>query len=191
MMNRLAAAAAAITLAVLVTGCGPSFTIRTDQDPNANFASYQTFSWIDPNPLVSVVTAEPMSPLLPGRIMSATRREFEAQGYRFVADPFKADFAVAFTIGSREQIRVDSYPSTFRGGSSWTRSGRGHGFYTGTTTRVRQTTRGALAIDIFDVASRSPVWHGIAETSITSSVRNDPDPIINEAVQRILAEFGA
>lgn len=189
MTNRLTAAAAATALVLLATGCGPSFTVRSDRDPNANFAGYETFGWIGENPLVSVVTTGPVSPLLQGRLMDATRAELEAQGYRFVENGLDADFVVAFTVGSREQIRVDSYPSTFHSTSSWSRSSRVHGFSTSTTT-VRQTTRGQLAIDIFDVASRSPVWHGTAETSITSSVRDDPQPIINEAVKRILAEFG-
>ena len=67
---------------------------------------------------------------------------------------------------------------------------RANGFHTGTSTQVRHTTRGTLAIDIFDVETESPVWHGSTETTITGSVHDDPEPVITEGVQRILAKFG-
>ena len=115
----------------------------------------------------------------------------ENQGFQFKDNVLEADFAVAFTLGSREQIRVDSYPSTFRTTSTWSRSSRAYAFHTAPSTQVRQTTRGTLAIDVFDMASKGPVWHGSAETAITSSVRDDPEPIITEGVERILANFGS
>ena len=182
---------AATATAVLITACGPSFTIRSEQDPGIDFSTFETFGWVGPNPMVSVVTTQPVSPMLEGRIMNAVQTQLEKQGYRFMDDVLEADFAVAFTLGSREQIRIDNYPATFRTTSSWSRSSRSYHWHTGTSTRVRQTTRGTLGIDIFDVESKAPVWHGSAETAITGSVRDDPEPIIAEAVERILAEFGA
>jgi len=189
-MNRYSAIAATIIVALLTSACGPSFTIRSEQDPNIDFASFRTFGWVSPNPMVSAITTRPVSPMMEGRIMDAIRTGLETQGYSFMDDVMEADFAVAFTLGSREQIRVSTYPATFRGRSTWARNSPAYRFDSGTRTEVRQTTRGTLAIDIFDVVSKSPVWHGSAETSITGSVRDNPDPIIAEAVQRILAEFG-
>jgi len=193
MIDRVKAVATSTILALLVTGCGPSFTIRSEQDPSANIAAFETFGWVSENPLVSAATLRPVSPLMEGRIMNAVRTELEAQGYRFVDDVLEADFAIAFTLGSRERIRVESYPAAFRTSSTWSRSSRAYWFHTGTTPPVRTTTTttGQLGIDIFDVASKNPVWHGTAETLIGRSALDDPEPVVNEAVQRILAEFGA
>ena len=179
-----------LTGMLLISACGPSFTVRSEVDPSIDFTGYETFGWVGPNPMVSAVTSQPVSPLMEGRIMDAIRAEFENQGFEFKDNVLEADFAVAFTLGSREQIRVDTFPSTFRTTSTWSRSSRAYAFHSTPNTQVRQTTRGTLAIDVFDVVSKGPVWHGSAETAITSSVRDDPEPIITEAVQRILADFG-
>jgi len=92
-------------------------------------------------------------------------------------------------VGSREEIQVDSYPSSYRGTWGWagTRRYYGSGFATDTT--VRQYTVGVLAIDIFDVATKSPVWHGMGEKNITTSDLEDRGALITLAVDSILAEF--
>ena len=191
MIKHLTTITAVTTMALLVTACGPSFTVRSEQDPDIDFSAFETFGWVGPNPLVSTITTRPVSPMMEGRIMNAVQTQLESQGYRFTENVLEADFAVAFTLGSREQIRVDSYPSTFRTTSTWSRGSRSYAFHSGSSTQVRQSTRGTLAIDIFDVESKAPVWHGSAETTITNSMRDEPDPVISAAVERILAEFGA
>ena len=50
-------------------------------------------------------------------------------------------------------------------------------------------TRGTLGIDIFDLESARPVWHGWAEETVTESDRRDPDRVIREGVAGIFADF--
>ena len=111
-----------------------------------------------------------------------------ASGYKLVPDADSADFALSFTIGSRDEIKVDSYPSMSAG---YGYPGRWGGAYYGygTETTVRQYTEGMLAIDVFDVEERRPVWHGVASKTISDSDRKDSGATIQAAVDAILAGF--
>lgn len=46
-----------------------------------------------------------------------------------------------------------------------------------------------LAIDVFDVAERQPVWHGVASKMINESDREDAAGTIKAAVDAILEGF--
>ena len=54
---------------------------------------------------------------------------------------------------------------------------------------VREFTQGRLAIDIFDVKQKQPVWHGHATKSISSSDQKNAEALINKAVAAILKDF--
>jgi hypothetical protein len=167
----------------LAAGCS-SFAVNSDFDQSANFADYQTFNFISDKPLL-VADIAGASPLLPGRLMKAARKELTAKGFRFVDDRASADFVISFTLGARDKIRVTSYPTTYRRGAYV--GGWGAPYYN--EVDVRNYTEGTLSIDLFDVQTRKPVWHGWAVKSITSADRENPEPLINEIVEAILAEF--
>lgn len=174
--------------AVLAAAWGCQTTIKGhfDADPSASFQSYRTFAWISENPMIIAQAANPPSPLLQGQIQQAIQGAMSARGFALVNDPEAADLAIAFTVGSREQIRVDSYPSAYRGRYGW---GGGYYGYGGTDVSVRQYTEGRLAIDVFDVRRHEPVWHGWAEKRITTTDRENPQPVIREIVEAVMANF--
>jgi len=176
-----------------MVGCQTTLQPMTDFDSSADFSSLQTFSWIDPNPLIRSATQRPLSPLVQQRLMESTRTALTGRGLRFVDDPTQADLVVAFTIGSREGIRITSYPaSSFHRGPSGRRDYRWRRGYWGSpqsTVRTRQYTEGQLAIDIFDVASQAPVWHGSVSRRVTQREQGEPDAALQEAVVAIIAEF--
>ena len=175
---------------LFLAGCGSTRTATTDVDTSVDFSSFKTFGWIDPNPLIRSVTVRPLSPLIEPRLMANTREILESKGLRFVEDPLDADLAVAFTVGSREGMRVESFPTT-----SFSRSPRGRrdyrwgSYWGGSTVRTRTYTEGQLAVDIFDVEQARPVWHGTTSTRITSGDRAEPDALIRDVLETILAEF--
>src|SRR5210317_698808 len=105
-LDRYVAAVACLLVAACAT-----MSATTDYDRAVAFSKYQTFSWIDPNPLIRSVTQRPLSPLVERRLMSNTRYLLEERGFRFVEDASEADLVVAFTIGSRDGIRIDSFPT--------------------------------------------------------------------------------
>ena len=110
-----------------------------------------------------------------------------AKGYREVQNPEAADVVIAFTVGSRDQIKVDSYPASYHAG--YTRRGYYYGMNYGTETRVRQYTEGQLAVDIFEVASRNPAFHGVASKRISYADRKDQQGTLDAIAMEALSGF--
>lgn len=158
-------------------------TVESDFSKDANFAGYKTFAFISDKPLLMAQTA-PVSPLFEGRAMNAAQDALTNKGFEFVDNRENADFVVSFTMGARDKIRVTNYPSTYRGPTAWQWGAPYH-----SEVDVRNYTEGTLAIDIFDVKDRSPVWHGWAVRTISAADRRNPTPIINDVVAAILADF--
>ena len=133
--------------------------------------------------------SSPMEPL----IMAAFEDGMTVRGYRKVDDPESADFVLSFTVGSREEIKVNSYPASYQGFYGHPRSAYWGGAYYGygmaTETQVRQYQKGMLALDVFDVKERRPVYHSVAEKSITDSDRKKLDETVNAAVAAVLEAF--
>ncbi len=182
---------AVLCAALMLGACAaPGFEAKHDYDDSVNFSSYQTFAWISTNPMKLGATSVPPSAMLQPRIMSSLEKALNAKGYRFAKQASSADFVVSFTVGSREEIRVDSYPSM--GGASYGNrwGGWGGAYYGyGTETTVRQYTKGMLAVDIFSVEQRRPVWHGYATKKITEDDRDNSTATIDAAVAAIIAGF--
>ena len=109
-----------------------------------------------------------------------------------VEEPKNADFVLSFTVGSREKISVNSYPSMSVGYSTGYPSHWGWGaayHCCATDTQVRQYTTGILAIDVFDVKERRPVWHGAASKTINEKDRENIEKTVKAAVDAILGGF--
>ena len=176
----------------LIAGCASTFEASYDHDPGNDFSNYQSFAWISKNPMKVGKGIGAVNPLLEPRITSALEKALVAKGYKYVIEPKDADFVVSFTIGSREDISISSYPSMSAGygrayPGHW---GWGSMYYGGgTETRVREYTEGMLAVDIFDVKDRRPVWHGVATKRISESDREEIEATVKAAVDAILAGF--
>ncbi len=172
----------ALLLCALATGC-ESMTTATDHDSSFNFSGYHKFSWISHSPLVSKTPQT--SPLAEGRIENAVKTVLSQKGFQYVENPNDADFVLAFTIGSRQQVRVTSNPYAVGYGAGpymW-----GRPYYQDID--VHQFTEGRLAIDIFDVKMKQPVWHGHATKSISNADQKNAEELINKAVAAILKTF--
>ena len=187
-MKRLVTLLAAVALA----GCATGFKATHDHDSDHDFSKYQSFAWISKNPMKVGEGVTTPNPLLEPRIMTALEVALGDKGYSLVAEPAAADFVVSFTVGARDKIRVDSYPTMSLGYSTgypahW---GWGAAYHCcATDTQVRQYTTGILAVDIFDVQQRRPVWHAVASKTITESDRENLEKTIKAAVDAIVVGF--
>jgi len=184
-----------VSLLALLAACASTFEATYDHDRSHNFSNYKTFSWISKNPMVVAEATGVVNPLLESHIMNALDRGLRAKGYRYADNPQHADFVLAFTVGSREKIKVDQYP-TMSGGyygagrpGHWGWGGGYYGGYYGTETTVRQYTKGMLAVDIFDVKERRPVWHAVATKTIYEKDRENVVETVDMAVNSILGGF--
>ena len=193
-MQKIIIRFAAVVATALLGGCATGFEATYDHDPANDFAAYKTFAWISEHPMKVGSVERIPSPLLESQIMVTIESVLGAKGYKIVPDAESADFALSFTVGSRDEIKVDSYPSMSAGyaGYGYPRGwgGWGGSYYGyGTETTVRQYTEGMLAIDVFDVEERRPVWHGVASKTISDSDRKDSGATIQAAVDAILVGF--
>jgi hypothetical protein len=181
-----------VTAVLGLTACATGFKATYDSDPSHDFSGYQTFAWISPNPMIMGPTNRVPNPLLEPKIMAAVESVLTTRGYSKVEDPESADFAMSFTVGSREEIKVNSYPASYAGygyGGGWGWGGPYYGMGMATETQVRQYQKGMLALDVFDVKERRPVYHSVAEKSITDSDRKKIDVTIQAAVDAVLEAF--
>ncbi len=179
-----------VSLGLLLAGCATPMQVTSDFDETVDFSKFRTFSWIAPNPLIRSVTQRPLSPLVEQRLMSNTRALLPARGLSFVEDPAEADLVIAFTIGSRDGIRIDSIPTPgFHARPSGPRRAGWRGYWPGNTVTTRQYTEGQLAVDMFDVAEARPVWHGTSGRQLTQSEREAPDELLREALEAIFDQF--
>lgn len=178
-LSTLRAGFAVLLLVGLASGC-ESITAKSDFDEQFDFRPYRTFSWISDRPMLAV-SAE-VNPLAQTRIQRAITNTLTSKGYQFTPDRNAADFVIAFTVGSRQQVKVNTYPAGFHRPYRW-----GAPYYT--EVDVRQYTQGRLAIDIFDTKLKTPVWHGYATKNITGRDQANPDELVGKAVDAILAQF--
>jgi len=161
-------------------------TLRAGSDyyPEADFSGYRSFAWVAESPLIQSQSRRvDISQLNVRRIREAIERELTAKGFDLVSDRDEADFAVSFTVGARDMIRVEDYPPFYRGRWLWRPP------YYWPNVDVYMYTEGMLAIDIFDTASREPVWHGWARKEVVGTDVRDPVTAIDRAVAEILAPF--
>jgi hypothetical protein len=179
-----------LLLLVLLTGCAAPKPI-VDFDPSHNFAEYRTFAFISDNPLIIGEGIPGVSPMLEGRLVQITENILSARGYTRISDREEADFAVGFTLEGKDKIQVTSYPESYRNNySSWGWGGRSYyGANSYSSTDVRQYTEGTLAVDLYDVAARKPVWHATAVRKITKKVRGNPGETVREILGDMFATF--
>lgn len=177
-----------------LAGCATTPKVVTDFDRQQDFTAYRTFAWADDNPM-AVFGSRIIPPTIGPRIASSVRAQLEAKGYRFVDDVTKADFAVSFTVGTRDGTNIVETPDYFWANSRNWRWGAGYYPVSPvmavpvTRTEVTQYTEGTLAIDIYDVARKSPVWHGASSKNLSRSQLEGKNPNLEQAVTNILAGF--
>ena len=169
-----------LPLLLVAVGCSTS-NVFTDRDPNVEFDGYETFAFLDPNPLLAA--PQSTSPLLEGRLVEATRAGLTAKGLTEAEDADSADLIVSFTLGARDRVEATEYPSYY--GADY--YGWGGPYYG--RVEVRSYTEGTLAIDMFDRQREAPVWHGRTTKYITRKMRENPGDAVSEAVDEVLKKF--
>jgi len=171
---------------LLLSACAYGPTVRTDFDPSVNFQNYRTYSWIEPS------VPQGMNPLMFARVQGSIDRALAARGYT-LGSP--GDFAVSFTVGERDRLRVydwgPSYGGWGWGGWGWGGWGccgwGGWGGWGHSDIDVDQYLERSVAIDIYDNHTKRPIWHGTASNNEYSDNVNYTK--LDQAVFAALAKF--
>lgn len=175
-----------LVILVLLGGCATPLRPLSDYDRSQDFSTYRTFAWVSDDPLTRPPQGgDEVSALNRRRIADAIESELASKGFRKVSGSDEPSFTVAYTVGSRERLDVYSYPDAYRHYPwRW-----GYPYYFGDQVDVDSYTEGTLAIDIFDGASKRPVWHGRASRRITEKDVERAAELIPPAVKSILESF--
>jgi hypothetical protein len=155
-LKTLAASAATLLLLTMV-GCDLKTSV--DYDRNADFSSYKTYDWADPdNPEIDDLTHR--------RILAAVDDQMQAVGFQKVDS--NPDVYVTYFGDDDERTVIDTnnYGYGYGGGWYW---GGGLGMSSSTST-VRTYNVGTLVVDIYDAAKKELVWRG----AISGTVSDNP-----------------
>jgi hypothetical protein len=164
-----------LVAALALAACETTPEVTTDADPTVDFTRYRTYAWVYDD------VPSGMNPLNYERIHDAIDSQLAAQGF-MEGEP--ADFAVAFTVGARDKVEVDDFgPYGSYYGYGW-----GYGWGPGySDVYVRNVREGTLVIDVYDVETKKPIWHGAATEEIGSGGATQEE--IDKAVASVLTEF--
>lgn len=173
---------------LVIAGCATTQKARVDFDRNSEISTshYKTFAWLNEDKVLA--ESIDANPVMKVRIDNAIEQAFIAKGYELVSEAESADFTISYTMGSRDKVKVNTLPMMYRTNFLW-----GHGYYggigIGADTNVRNYTEGKLAIDVYDVKSHQPVWHGWAVKRIKTSEQDNPSKAIKMVVEQVVAQF--
>jgi hypothetical protein len=173
-------------LAFVLFGCASGPKIFANQDPSADFNSYNTFAYLSP----LTTDKNGTSSIVSRYLMSATTKELTARGYRL--SNVNPDLIVDFHVGTREKISSNSQPTTSmsvgRGRSSGggTRTSVSMGVSSST---VSSTTEGTVVIAIGERAREQVIWEASATGRVTDKVRENLEAVANSAVHDMFKKF--
>jgi hypothetical protein len=172
MIDRFAFRIALALLAVSLGGCSKQLHVETEYAEGTDFCQYQTYRWItDDLVLIQSGTGNERIRNVENerRIRAAVDRELADKGLH-KAEGDDAQLIVAFTLGTKVRYHI-----------------QGGAFYDIATAPSAAYTRGVLTIYLFDRASGQQIWS--ASTRKDLEPGDDPDAVINVAVNVLLTEF--
>jgi len=161
-------------LMAVAVGCS-SISVNYDYDSEANFASYQTYAWVEQE------QSPTGSDLLDKRIRGAVDTQLAAKGFR--QESTNPDILVVFHVGTQDKIDVTDWGYTYQ------RYGYG-GWGGGRQVDVYQYTEGTVIVDLIDAGSSQLVWRG----SATKTIDSNPSPErmeknINDAMAQVFKRY--
>lgn len=161
--------ALAVLLVASFAVSGAAAAVNVDFDPEVDFARFETYAWNDAESLKAAI------PEIQAAIVSSIERELEAKGLR-KAPLEEADLhVVTFAIG---ETLAGSMGGFYRHPSwSW-------GFI---TTDARVVTKGALVIDLRESAEGRPVWHAVAQKTVSDPAK--APSLVDRVTKKAFASF--
>ena len=164
--------------AMLFSACATQVSAPYNRDETVDFGAYRTWTWVGDHPMVIDTKTHAFSEGFEERIKQNITDELAAKGYNFVTDSQSANFAVAFTVGKRDEIDVTDFPAPYSALQSL-------GYV-----KVTPYLSSTLSMDIFDVETRRQVWHGWSTQEIDlvpEAAANVETTLV--AVKEILGNF--
>jgi hypothetical protein len=153
---------------LLSSACSSGLTVRSDEDPSANFSQYQTFNFFDPMGIEGGYNSAIFGELF----REAITREMSERGYRKADNP---DLMINVTVRSDDKVSMRTYSSPYMSGAYYGRPGGAQygsavGVGVGVSTRATKTTEASVFIDLVDNEKDRVSWQGVAVVDVTDKV---------------------
>ena len=179
-MRRLLCLASAM---LLIAAFASAQDVSYNFDQKADFAKFKTYRW------VKVEGAEQPDELTAKMIVQAIDTQLTAKGLTKV-ESGNADLLVAYQVAINKEKEVTSYSTGYGMGPGW--GGRWYGGYGGGTTTASTSTIliGSLALDMYDAASKTLVWRGLASKQIDTTAKPDKrQKNLDKGMAKLLKDF--
>ena len=164
-------------------GCA-TVTTGSFADESTDFSAFHSFSWIDVDPCIESGASHRPGAAVRSMIETGIRKQLQHKGYVFTTDRDGADMLVAYTVGTRDSLRMEAYPVGYRGHWGWHQPYK-HYFFRNVS--VANYTPGTLGVDIFDNETGRPVCHGWVQNTVPRDDREDPEPMIADRIDSLFA----
>jgi len=163
---------------LLLVGCS-SVSVKTDYDPQTDFAAFRTWSWLEAGPAPGV------DGLTDGRIRAAVEAVLPTRGLQRAAAGEDADLRVAYQ--ARVEQRVEAVPAPMPPPVTY-RWRAGYAPYE--TQQLTTYDEGTLVLDLIAPDGGTLLWRGSATAVVgTADSPEEREQRIREAVEAILARF--
>jgi hypothetical protein len=148
--------------------------VNYDFDPNANFSSFRTYTWVRGN--------EVGDQLNHSRIVRAIETQLGIKGLTKVDANDRPDVLVAYHASFDENLQISGFSTGFGGYRfGGNRSG---------TARVEEITIGTLAVDIVDARTKTIVWRAMASKELDPKASPEKrDKNINKATEKLFRNY--
>jgi len=172
-----------------LTAIGGSSTfgqdVRYNFDKNTDFSKYKTYKW------VPLKDAAQVNDLVDKQIKDSLDAQLAQKGLTKV-DGDNADLFIGYQAGVGQEKQFTSYSSDWGYGGGWYRGGW-YGGAGGMSTTSGQTSTiyvGQLAVDMYDSASHTLVWRGLASKTIDAKAKPDKQQKnLDKAVAKLMKNY--
>jgi hypothetical protein len=161
----------------MAQSCGPTLTVTSDYDHNANFMNYKTFKIYQPD-----AQHQTVSSLNQERIYSAVRANLTSKGFTESPDGVLL-VNIVVVIKDQKYLSANTY-----GSGGFYRPYAWGGGFSQTTVSVEEDKQGSLIIDIVDASANKLLWTGTGNQSIDQPL-SDPVNQIPVIVNKIMVSF--
>ena len=177
---------ALMLLLLLTTACSSGLTVRSDEDPGANFSQFRTYNFFDPMGIEGGYNSAVFGELF----REAITREMNMRGYRKSDTP---DLMVNVTIRSDDKVKMRSYSAPYMSGTYYGRPGgyygSGMGVGVGVSSRATKTTEASVFIDLVDFKKQRVSWQGVAVVDVTDKVAKQLRDATFTAVDAVFKQY--
>ncbi len=152
----------ALMLALCAAGTLIAQDVRYDFDPGTDFSKYKTYRWVQhPDSLK-------LDQLTLTQLGAAFDAELSKKGLQKSTGD-SSDLVFVYQIATQEEKTLTAFTSGWGAGPGW-RYGGGMATTTATTSTI---TNGAIALDMYDAASKKMIWRGVATKTIDPGAKPD------------------